>query len=663
MKYYLFAVFCAFICHQVSGEKCGSLDTTENEFNECVLSGVWTKPILLGEKYNTETNEDCKWIVKALPQVKKLLESGSDAEDIKTQFQQELCESLTTSSKREMCYDLSDKYYKRVIVLLFLGVPDERIAGLLGVCNKLGGLCDSPYVMCQDLKSAKKCGRPLQCTKFMWATPEFAQKKVSDDSFMCTECKGFISELQQMLSDGATRQEIIDDADNICEKWFSADQCEEYVGDVIGEILMLLENDVSPDQVCALMELCQDSEDKKDESSLSSTDDEVICEGCEALFATLKEYLANEQVVEYIEQEADQLCQYCPEQQQCVDLINTYLPQIIALLQNYLQPDGVCKQMGLCPKDMSAVKNYLLNPEQFRTTEIELDAQRCRNGEECDSSETCCPIDNNQYGCCPMAEAVCCPDQVHCCPEGYTCENQYCMQTSSASNTGFNFAFMTSVLLKTELPRKKRQTEPIEKVSSSDAQPSMQMLLNLGQMFLSQMNAHVPVATCATCKLVMKHLSSVDQMPMTKDELDLHVANLQTTVCDEAVKKGVECPSLEGVKAIMEAAKDSTDDSCPIAQLCSDSPLESLVTSQINDIICPLFESLMTRLSEEQSWNDMVQKVLQWTGKNPKIQSALVQTIEQAKATYGDNTDAASKVKIIREQVYNYVPDLKMCEK
>ncbi|XP_060085817.1 fibrillin-1-like [Ylistrum balloti] len=47
----------------------------------------------------------------------------------------------------------------------------------------------------------------------------------------------------------------------------------------------------------------------------------------------------------------------------------------------------------------------------------------CPDGHsECKSGSTCCLIEGNKYGCCPVPNAVCCADKKHCCPNGYTCE-------------------------------------------------------------------------------------------------------------------------------------------------------------------------------------------------------------------------------------------------
>ena len=43
-------------------------------------------------------------------------------------------------------------------------------------------------------------------------------------------------------------------------------------------------------------------------------------------------------------------------------------------------------------------------------------------GSECPDGNTCCKLSSGQYGCCPLPNAVCCSDMLHCCPQGYTCD-------------------------------------------------------------------------------------------------------------------------------------------------------------------------------------------------------------------------------------------------
>ena len=49
----------------------------------------------------------------------------------------------------------------------------------------------------------------------------------------------------------------------------------------------------------------------------------------------------------------------------------------------------------------------------------------CPNHEsECSPNSTCCLLQSGVYGCCPIADAICCGDGVHCCPKSYTCDTK-----------------------------------------------------------------------------------------------------------------------------------------------------------------------------------------------------------------------------------------------
>lgn len=39
----------------------------------------------------------------------------------------------------------------------------------------------------------------------------------------------------------------------------------------------------------------------------------------------------------------------------------------------------------------------------------------------CPKDTTCCKMFDGSYGCCPLVNAVCCEDQLHCCPQGSKC--------------------------------------------------------------------------------------------------------------------------------------------------------------------------------------------------------------------------------------------------
>ncbi|XP_040101082.1 progranulin [Oryx dammah] len=52
-----------------------------------------------------------------------------------------------------------------------------------------------------------------------------------------------------------------------------------------------------------------------------------------------------------------------------------------------------------------------------------LDAVQCPDKQfQCPDSSTCCTMPDGSWGCCPMPQASCCEDKIHCCPHGTSCD-------------------------------------------------------------------------------------------------------------------------------------------------------------------------------------------------------------------------------------------------
>ncbi|XP_062841011.1 granulin a [Trichomycterus rosablanca] len=62
------------------------------------------------------------------------------------------------------------------------------------------------------------------------------------------------------------------------------------------------------------------------------------------------------------------------------------------------------------------------------------DRTQCDPHHSCPDHTTCCLMNQTHtWGCCPLEEAVCCSDGVHCCPKGYTCQEGSCVQRQTES--------------------------------------------------------------------------------------------------------------------------------------------------------------------------------------------------------------------------------------
>ncbi|XP_074512001.1 granulin a [Sebastes fasciatus] len=96
-------------------------------------------------------------------------------------------------------------------------------------------------------------------------------------------------------------------------------------------------------------------------------------------------------------------------------------------------PKASCCRDGIhcCPFGYICDASYCIRGEVVipwytklpATTRIEADpsAVQCDRLNQCPEHTTCCQLLTGEWGCCPLQDAVCCPDKQHCCPQGYTC--------------------------------------------------------------------------------------------------------------------------------------------------------------------------------------------------------------------------------------------------
>ncbi|KAL4222497.1 hypothetical protein ACF0H5_018536 [Mactra antiquata] len=94
-------------------------------------------------------------------------------------------------------------------------------------------------------------------------------------------------------------------------------------------------------------------------------------------------------------------------------------------------PEAVCCSDGVhcCPSgDTCDVSQGKCNRGNVQTgwfkkqPAIKVGGVKCDSTHECPNGNTCCKLASGQWGCCPLPEAVCCSDGVHCCPAGETCD-------------------------------------------------------------------------------------------------------------------------------------------------------------------------------------------------------------------------------------------------
>ncbi|XP_061185990.1 multiple epidermal growth factor-like domains protein 6 isoform X9 [Saccostrea echinata] len=80
---------------------------------------------------------------------------------------------------------------------------------------------------------------------------------------------------------------------------------------------------------------------------------------------------------------------------------------------------------GKCIRGDSLELHWIEKVPAARYPQGETSSVMCPDGaSECKDGQTCCLLASGKYGCCPIQDAVCCSDHIHCCPQGTTCDLQ-----------------------------------------------------------------------------------------------------------------------------------------------------------------------------------------------------------------------------------------------
>uniref|UniRef100_A0A803KDX3 Granulin n=1 Tax=Xenopus tropicalis TaxID=8364 RepID=A0A803KDX3_XENTR len=120
----------------------------------------------------------------------------------------------------------------------------------------------------------------------------------------------------------------------------------------------------------------------------------------------------------------------CPEKETCCRLVSGKwgcCPVVKAVCCNdhlHCCPEGYTCSQGECSKMEHSIPWFTKTPAlTHEARDVE-----CDDMYSCPDGQTCCRLASGDWGCCPIAQAVCCDDHEHCCPPGYTCSGGSCQK-------------------------------------------------------------------------------------------------------------------------------------------------------------------------------------------------------------------------------------------
>lgn len=280
----------------------------------------------------------CEFVMQFL---RNMLEQKDTREDIENAVER-VC-SLMPHTLSEECQDYVEAYGDQVIELL-----------------------------AQEIDPAKVCQMIKLC-------PSVRVVVAVNDDVSCVMCEYALTQLDQMLGDHKTEEEIRQALDHLCSvlpKTLSG-ECQAFVDTYTEQIIHMLIDDLTPDQVCRELHLCDSKAPQLQElsatnqlplsrmfvgvppqasaNSVSAPADkehqDTVCVMCEFVMQQIDQYLEDNTTKNEIVEVVDFICAHLPStlMNDCINFVDLYGDSIIDILVNQeLDPKLVCQTLTLC---------------------------------------------------------------------------------------------------------------------------------------------------------------------------------------------------------------------------------------------------------------------------------------------------------------------------
>ncbi|XP_042157319.1 prosaposin isoform X1 [Oncorhynchus tshawytscha] len=176
----------------------------------------------------------------------------------------------------------------------------------------------------------------------------------------CITCKFIMKEVESMLGDEKTEQDVVRVLEKVCSVLpppLSA-QCKDLIESYGQAIIKLLLQEADPKTICTVLGLCKDASRAftpvLDQSQVEAGG---LCDICKMAVRYIDGILEQNATQAQIEDAVRKVCSFVPEtvRGECDQLIEQYEPMLVQLLLQMLDPDFVCMKVGLCPEAVQSL--------------------------------------------------------------------------------------------------------------------------------------------------------------------------------------------------------------------------------------------------------------------------------------------------------------------
>jgi len=179
----------------------------------------------------------------------------------------------------------------------------------------------------------------------------FSKPIQPQDDSLCVLCEFVVTQIEAILGDNATDQQIIQAVEHICDILPKTvrPQCKNFIEQNGQALINALINNLPPHQCCVAIGICKNRNIPT--PKMFAPRDNNMCSMCMIFVQLAEAYLAQNSTIQQIEDilKAFPCSLFGTKfEQQCDAFVEQYIPQLINQLVNNEPPTVACKQMQLC---------------------------------------------------------------------------------------------------------------------------------------------------------------------------------------------------------------------------------------------------------------------------------------------------------------------------
>ncbi|CAB0040365.1 unnamed protein product [Trichogramma brassicae] len=284
-----------------------------------------------------------------------------------------LCVHLP-NSLIDQCESMVKTYSKQIIEMILADLTPQEVCVYLKLCddNKEEETLIS-FIPIDQNGEIMSNEIPMGPT-YVVSVPD--EPEVSSNT-ECVVCEFVMQYLEKAMNSKKSKDEIEQMFHGVCNHLprHMSEKCNTFVTEYAEVVIELLTQEVSPKEICTIVDLC-----KSDTTKLKESVSE--CALCQSIIANIEKLLVNSKANENIHKIVTSVCKYLPtsEQDKCMMFMKNYDQTLIDAIKTHGDTRKICSDLSSCSSYDFLVKLSISSRAKRQTNDKNLGTKPCTWG-------------------------------------------------------------------------------------------------------------------------------------------------------------------------------------------------------------------------------------------------------------------------------------------